>query len=114
MNIWTTICQQQDILPGCGIAALWQGRQIAIFRPTSTGPLYALDNIDPFALASVLSRGIIAEHQGEFWVVSPLKKQHFRLRDGLCMEDAAFSVDTFALRCIEGVIMISAANNISD
>lgn len=106
MNYWTTICQQQDILPGCGIAALWQGRQIAIFRPTPTGPFYALDNIDPFALASVLSRGIVAEHQGEFWVVSPLKKQHFRLRDGLCMEDAAMSIEAFAIRIENSEVQI--------
>jgi nitrite reductase/ring-hydroxylating ferredoxin subunit len=35
---------------------------------------------------------MIAEHEGELWVASPLKKQRFRLSDGLCMEDESHSV----------------------
>jgi nitrite reductase (NADH) small subunit len=35
--------------------------------------VFAISNIDPFFESSVLSRGLIAEHQGELWVASPLK-----------------------------------------
>ncbi len=35
--------------------------------------VFAISNIDPFFNASVLSRGIIAEHDGALWVASPLK-----------------------------------------
>jgi nitrite reductase/ring-hydroxylating ferredoxin subunit len=39
-----------------------------------------------------MDRYIIAEHDGALWVASPLKKQRFRLSDGLCMEDASHSI----------------------
>lgn len=79
-----------------------------MFRPRDDEQVYAISNIDPFFQASVLSRGLIAEHQGELWVASPLKKQRFRLRDGLCMEDEAYSVAHFAVRLRDGIIEIKA------
>jgi len=54
----------------------------------------------------VLSRGLIAEHQGELWVASPLKKQRFRLSDGLCMEDEQFSVKHYEARVKDGVVQL--------
>ncbi|SUH34474.1 nitrite reductase small subunit [Salmonella enterica subsp. enterica] len=71
---------------------------MAIFRPYHSDQVFAISNIDPFFEASVLSRGLIAEHQGELWVASPLKKQRFRLSDGLCMEDEQFSVKQYDAR----------------
>ncbi|GAS70437.1 nitrite reductase (NADH) small subunit [Salmonella enterica] len=53
-----------------------------------------------------LSRGLIAEHQGELWVASPLKKQRFRLSDGLCMEDEQFSVKHYDARVKDGVVQL--------
>ncbi|MGO3399126.1 MAG: nitrite reductase small subunit NirD, partial [Serratia proteamaculans] len=87
MSQWTTLCPISDILPGTGVCALIGDQQVAIFRPYADDQVFAISNIDPFAQASVLSRGLIAEHQGELWVASPLKKQHFRLHDGYCLED---------------------------
>ena len=98
---WTTICPLDTIVPGTGVCALLGVQQIAIFRPRLNDELFALDNIDPFAQASVLSRGLLAEHQGELWVASPLKKQHFRLKDGVCLENADFSVRAYPVQ-IEG------------
>jgi nitrite reductase (NADH) small subunit len=105
---WTTVCQLNDILPATGVCALLGDRQIAIFRPHNDEQVYAISNIDPFFQASVLSRGIIAEHQNELWVASPLKKQRFRLRDGLCMEDESHSVAHYAPRVQEGQVQIKA------
>jgi nitrite reductase (NADH) small subunit len=45
---------------------------------------------------------------GELWVASPLKKQRFRLRDGLCMEDESRSVDHFDARVKDGVVQRKA------
>lgn len=106
MSSWNIICNLDAILPGTGVCALVDGRQIAIFRPYADDRIYALDNLDPFAQASVLSRGLIAEHNGELWVASPLKKQHFRLHDGLCMEDEAYSVAAYSCRVVEGEVHI--------
>ena len=85
-----------------------KGQQVAIFRPRHDDQVYAISNIDPFFESSVLSRGLIAEHQGELWVASPLKKQRFRLRDGVCMEDESRSVAHFDARVKDGEVQIKA------
>ncbi|WON76732.1 nitrite reductase small subunit NirD [Serratia sp. UGAL515B_01] len=108
MSQWITVCPIADILPGTGICALIDSQQVAIFRPYTDEQLFALSNIDPFAQASVLSRGLIAEHQGELWIASPLKKQHFRLHDGFCLEDENRSVASFASRVIDGMVQVAA------
>lgn len=108
MSQWYTVCELTQILPATGVCALVNGQQIAIFRPRDDAQLYALSNIDPFAEASVLSRGLIAEHQHTLWVASPLKKQRFRLRDGLCMEDESRSVAHFPVRVNDGRVEVCA------
>lgn len=108
MSQWTAVCSLNQILPASGVCALVNGQQIAIFRPYADEQLWALSNIDPFAGASVLSRGIIAEHQQSLWVASPLKKQRFRLSDGLCMEDESRAVNTFPVRVNAGQVEVCA------
>ena len=98
MSQWKDICKIDDILPETGVCALLGDEQVAIFRPYHSDQVFAISNIDPFFESSVLSRGLIAEHQGELWVASPLKKQRFRLSDGLCMEDEQFSVKHYEAR----------------
>jgi nitrite reductase (NADH) small subunit len=107
-SMWQTVCALSAITPGTGVCALVSGHQLAIFRPAVSEELFALDNIDPFAQASVLSRGLIAEHQGELWVASPLKKQHFRLRDGHCLENSDFSVASFPVRVVGDQVEVAA------
>ena len=97
MSQWKDICKIDDILPETGVCALLGDEQVAIFRPYHS---------DPFFESSVLSRGLIAEHQGELWVASPLKKQRFRLSDGLCMEDEQFSVKHYDARVKDGVVQL--------
>ncbi|KNC12739.1 nitrite reductase [Pantoea sp. RIT-PI-b] len=108
MSQWHPVCELNQILPATGICALVKGQQIAIFRPRDDEQLYALSNIDPFAQASVLSRGLIAEHQQALWVASPLKKQRFRLSDGFCLEDEARSVASYPVRVSAGKVEICA------
>ena len=91
MSQWKDICKIDDILPETGVCALLGDEQVAIFRP------YHSDQV---------SRGLIAEHQGELWVASPLKKQRFRLSDGLCMEDEQFSVKHYDARVKDGVVQL--------
>jgi nitrite reductase (NADH) small subunit len=106
MSQWHAVCELHQILPATGVCALVQGQQIAIFRPRADEQLFALSNIDPFAEASVLSRGIIAEHQQALWVASPLKKQRFRLSDGRCLEDDSRSVASYPVRVSRGLVEI--------
>lgn len=108
MSQWYTVCELTQILPATGVCALVNGQQIAIFRPRDDAQLYALSNIDPFAEVSVLSRGLIAEHQHTLWVASPLKKQRFRLSDGVCLEDESRSVASYAVRVSNGQVEVCA------
>ncbi|SNY71970.1 nitrite reductase small subunit NirD [Enterobacter sp. CC120223-11] len=106
MSQWINICDINDILPQTGVCAKLGHEQVAIFRPHHDEQVFAISNIDPFFRASVLSRGLIAEHNGELWVASPLKKQRFRLSDGLCMEDESHSVAHFDVRVKDGQVQL--------
>ncbi|MEO3991654.1 nitrite reductase small subunit NirD [Pseudocitrobacter cyperus] len=108
MSQWVNICKIDAILPATGVCALLGDQQVAIFRPYADERVFAISNIDPFFESSVLSRGLIAEHQGELWVASPLKKQRFRLTDGLCMEDESHSVAHFNARVKDGQVQLKA------
>jgi len=104
---WHRVCPLEHIQPATGVCALVEGVQVALFRPRADEEVFALSNIDPFAQASVLSRGIIAEHQQTLWVASPLKKQRFRLSDGLCMEDESRSVPAWPARVCDGIVEVA-------
>ena len=95
MNEWIEACRIEDIVPGSGVCARVGKHQVALFRPRADDAVFALDNIDPFFEASVLSRGLIGEHAGELYVASPLKKQRFRLSDGYCLESPEHSREHF-------------------
>lgn len=111
MSQWITICKLDDILPETGVCALVGQEHVAIFRPYDNQELFAISNIDPFAHASVLSRGIIAEHENDLWVASPLKKQRFRLRDGYCLEDELYSVNHYDVKVTEdGFVQVKSPN----
>ncbi|MCY1696747.1 nitrite reductase small subunit NirD [Lelliottia sp. SL45] len=106
MSQWVNICKIDDIIPATGVCALLGNEHVAIIRPRHDEQLFAISNIDPFFEASVLSRGLIAEHQGELWVASPLKKQRFRLTDGHCMEDESHSVKHYDVRVKDGNVQL--------
>ena len=115
MSQWVNICKIDDILPATGVCALLGQQQVAVFRPYQDDRVFAISNIDPFFNASVLSRGIIAEHDGALWVASPLKKQRFRLSDGaretiqnIAMEDASHSIARFDARVKDGQVQLKA------
>ncbi|MCS6068571.1 nitrite reductase small subunit NirD [Klebsiella variicola subsp. variicola] len=109
MSQWVNICKIERHPAG--------HRRLRAARPAAGGSLpsyqddrvFAISNIDPFFNASVLSRGIIGEHDGALWVTSPLKKQRFRLSDGLCMEDASHSIARFDARVKDGQVQQSVS-----
>ncbi|HBV38888.1 MAG TPA: nitrite reductase small subunit [Erwinia sp.] len=107
MSQWHRVCPLETIQPATGVCALVAGEQVALFRPRADEAVFALSNIDPFAQASVLSRGLIAEHQQSLWVASPLKKQRFRLSDGVCMEDASCSIPAWPARVRDGMVEVA-------
>ncbi|WUW13059.1 nitrite reductase small subunit NirD [Streptomyces sp. NBC_01465] len=97
---WFTVCEQSDMIPGRGVAALLpDGRQAALFLDRTSRP-YAIGNRDPFTGAHVLSRGLIGTHEGRTFVASPLLKQRFDLETGACLDDEEVSVPVFAVRAL--------------
>jgi nitrite reductase (NADH) small subunit len=103
---WITICDYATMLPERGVCALVDGRQVALFR-TYDGDLHALDNLDPFSGAYVLSRGIVGTRRGEPTVASPLHKQVFSLVSGTCLDEDAVSVPVYSVRVAEGRVEVA-------
>ncbi len=102
---WIAICPLEAILPDGGACALVRGTQIAVFRVGDH--LYALGNRDPFSGASVLARGLVGDHAGVLTVASPIFKQRFALATGVCLDDPAVAVPTYACRVRHGVVEIA-------
>ncbi|WED22597.1 nitrite reductase small subunit NirD [Vibrio sp. JC009] len=108
MSNWINVCTLEDIIPGTGVCALVDGKQVALFRPRANEEVYAISNMDPYAQSNVLSRGLIVEHKQELWVASPLKKQRFNLATGVCMEDEQFNIEAFEVRVTDGNVEVAA------
>lgn len=92
---WQTICSVDDLVAHSGVAALIDGKQVALFYIPENDAVFATDNFCPFAEANVLSRGIIGDLKGKTVVASPIYKQHFCLESGACLEDETVSITVF-------------------
>ena len=108
MNEWVAVSKLKDIVPDTGVCALVNGRQIEVFRLGGDGDdsVYAIDNLDPFSKANVLSRGIVGDLKGELVVASPIYKQHFNLATGQCLEEAEVRVAVHAVRVDGGMVFV--------
>ncbi len=98
MSHWVDICGKDDLQPDSGICALVEDKQVAIFYLPKQQLLYAIDNYDPFGKANVLSRGLVGDINGEPMVASPLHKQHYSLKTGVCLDDQRVIINTYGIR----------------
>ncbi|MGH9155838.1 MAG: nitrite reductase small subunit NirD [Acidimicrobiales bacterium] len=101
------MCSLDLLIPDRGVAALVGGRQVALFRTSPDGALYALGNRDPFSGANVLSRGIVGSRGDVPKVASPMYKQSFDLRTGVCLDDPAVTVPVFPVRVVDGLVQVA-------
>ena len=109
MSNWTNICNLDDILPNAGRCALFNGKQVAIFRINDgSDTLYAVSNHCPFSHANILSRGIVGSLGERIVVASPLYKQHFDLTTGECLEDVSVTIKTFSVRLEGNTVQLAA------
>ena len=102
---WTAVCALHDLQAGRGVAALVDGHEVALFR-WDDETLYAESNFDPFSQASVISRGIVGSRGDAPKVASPIYKQNFDLRTGVCLDDPAVRLVTFPVRVTDGCIEV--------
>lgn len=105
---WTPVCSVDDILPNTGVCAQVEGKHVAVFR-VGQDQFFAIDNVDPKAKASVLSRGLVGNLGGHIVVASPLYKNHFDLRTGECLESADLSVQAYEVRVDSGRVLVTAS-----
>jgi nitrite reductase (NADH) small subunit len=106
MSGWHRVCPLARLPVERGVAALLDGEQVALFR-LADGSLHALDNLDPFSGAMVLSRGVVGSRGDRATVASPMYKQAFDLATGRCLDDGAVSVGTHAVRVApDGVVEV--------
>ena len=103
---WKVICSVDDVLPGTGVGVRLPSGQAALFR-TRDGNFYALDNMDPFSHANVLSRGLLGSLGDKRVVASPLYKQHFDLETGQCIEDDSVKLTVYPVRVQGDVIELA-------
>lgn len=101
---WMPVCAVTLLRPGLGVAALFGELQVAIFLVGDE--LFAVGNVDPFSGAAVLSRGIVGDRGGIPTVASPVYKQAFDLRTGVCLDDPAVTIPTFPARFADGLVEV--------
>ena len=107
VSTWVAVCRLQDIARESGVAALVHGHPVAVFRD-HLDQVHALSNLDPATGASVLARGIVGTRGGVPFVASPMHKQPYRLSDGVCLDDEAVRVPTWAVRVVDGVVQVGS------
>ena len=87
---WVRVCALTDLEVERGRAALLGGIQIALFllhgAGGNPGRVHAVSNFDPYSRANVISRGIVGTRQDAPTVASPMYKQVFDLRTGVCLD----------------------------
>ncbi|WP_150239879.1 nitrite reductase small subunit NirD [Nocardiopsis quinghaiensis] len=95
---WTDACSIDRLHPEDGVAILLpDGTQVALFL-TRDEHLYAVDNIDPYTGAAVISRGIVGDRSGEPTIASPMLKNVFSLRTGHSLDEDGVHLDTWPVR----------------
>ncbi len=95
LAVWVRVCRVVDLEPERGLAALIDGEQVALFR-THDDRIHAVQQLDPYSGAYVMSRGIVGTRGDAPTVASPMYKQVFDLRTGACLETQG--KDAHALR----------------
>lgn len=107
------ICALDDLVENSGVCVLVGDAQVALFwlKPeggSGAGELFAIGNFDPIGGANVLSRGILGSIGDKLVVASPLYKQHFCLRTGLCLQDPSLAVPVYPVMLIQQRVLISS------
>lgn len=104
----TSVCRLDQLVPERGVAALVDGRQVALFRVDDEGGarVFAIDHRDPFTGANVLARGIVGTTGHHLYVASPIHKQRFDLSTGACLDHPGTTLRTWRTAVVDGDVCI--------
>lgn len=103
---WVTVCDLEAIAPNTGVNALVGTQQVAVFRIGQTDEVYAVGNFDPFSRAHVMSRGIVGDRKGILKVASPIYKQNFNLKTGVCLDDETISLPVYPAQIVNNQVQV--------
>ncbi|HEY8718660.1 nitrite reductase small subunit NirD [Pengzhenrongella sp.] len=109
-NMWHVVCGLTDLAVERGAAALIDGEQVALFRLVDDR-VFAIQQLDPYSGAYVLSRGIVGSRGEVPTVASPMYKQVFDLTTGRCLEPIGAEpvhLRTWQVRVEGGVVQVGA------
>jgi nitrite reductase (NADH) small subunit len=117
VETWVEVARLGDLVPDRGVCALVGGRGVAVFRcaprPGFPEEVLAVDNVDPFTGASVLSRGLVGSVGERTVVVSPLLKHRFDLHTGESLDDPGVGVAVRPVRVVAGRVQVAASRSSS-
>jgi nitrite reductase (NADH) small subunit len=106
---WHPVCDLADLVPERGAAALLEGVQVALFR-THDDHVYAVQQLDPYSAANVMSRGIVGSRGDVPTVASPMYKQVFDLRTGACLDAVGQEpkpLRSYPATVVDGVVRVA-------
>lgn len=104
------VCAVSDLEVERGRAALLGDVQVALFL-LADGAVHAVSNEDPYSGANVISRGIVGTRGDAPTVASPMHKQVFDLRSGVCLDTqgkAGFALRVWPVTVIDGDVLLPA------
>jgi nitrite reductase (NADH) small subunit len=105
---WVDVCDLRTLPLDRGVCALVGGEQVALFRVSPDGELFAVSNYDPFSKAFVLSRGIVGSKGNAVKVASPIYKNGFCLSTGRSLDNPDVHLTTYAVRVVRGRVQVRA------
>lgn len=104
---WVRVCASAQVPVERGVAALVGRDQVALVR-SHDGTVHAVDHLDPVSGAHVMARGIVGSATVDGHDVptlaSPMFKQVFDLRTGVCLSDASVRLRTWVVREVDGEV----------
>lgn len=102
---WVDVIAEADLDVEVGVPALVGAAAVAVFK-TYAGELFAVSNIDPRTGSSVMARGIVGTRGEIPTVASPLYKEVYDLRTGVCLDDQTKQLEAFEVRVAGGIVQV--------
>lgn len=114
---WQPVCPVVRVPLDRGVAVLLGDNPVALFRLSPVGDqkveILAVGHLDPVTGSPVIARGLVGSSGLPPLciptVASPLLKQRYNLRTGVCLDDSRLRLPTYAVRIVEGTIELAAA-----